>query len=309
MEVEIKCPYCESGFVEEIDSRRDEDNNNQERDRSLPLWAPILLGMLGDPSRRRRHEREEEDERGETDHERYFESILRRRRRSNAILRLLQGIRASESNNTENEREEHVILINPFNQAIILQGTFDSSQTQNRNHDTPDSLGDYFIGSGLEMLLQHLAENDPNRYGTPPAKQEAVEALPTVTIKENLQCPICLEDFEIGTEGKEMPCKHKYHDGCILPWLELHSSCPVCRFQMPFDGSKDTIGSRDGNVVESTSGDRERGNGRSSLDPMPWHFSGLLSMSDSGNGDNSSSPSSSSPSSSTGSTNSRRDDN
>lgn len=103
----------------------------------------------------------------------------------------------------------------------------------NSSNQPIGSLGDYFIGPGVDMLLQHLAENDPTRYGTPPAQKEVVEALPAVTIDETLQCSVCLEDFEIGTEAKEMPCKHKFHGGCILPWLELHSTCPVCRHQLP----------------------------------------------------------------------------
>nr|GEU33920.1 E3 ubiquitin-protein ligase SIRP1-like [Tanacetum cinerariifolium] len=54
------------------------------------------------------------------------------------------------------------------------------------------------------------AENDPNRYGTPPAKKDAVEAMLTIKIKEDsIQCSVCLEEFEIGTEARQMPCKHR----------------------------------------------------------------------------------------------------
>ncbi|MCL7028598.1 hypothetical protein MKW94_026750, partial [Papaver nudicaule] len=276
LEMEMKCPSCLSGFVEEMSGEtsieEEEETVDLGADRSLSLWARILLGMLsGSNSRRRRgrmgeQEEEEEEEQGdeegeeeeheeeeveawreETELERELESIQRRRRRSSAaILQLLQGLPmpsgrrrpSGTSGNSETERErvrEAVFLINPFDQSLILQ---DGSSLDSEN--TPHgSLGNYLIGPGLEMLLQHLMENDPNRYGTPPTQKDAIEAMPNVTVTENLQCSVCLDDFEIGLEAKQMPCKHKFHSECILPWLELHSSCPVCRYQMPStDASK-----------------------------------------------------------------------
>ncbi|KAB5548028.1 hypothetical protein DKX38_011434 [Salix brachista] len=107
----------------------------------------------------------------------------------------------------------------------------------------PDgNFGDYFIGSGLEQLIQQLAENDPNRYGTPPASKTAIEALPTMKVTEemmksemNNQCAVCKDEFEGGEEVKGMPCKHVFHEDCIMPWLKMHNSCPVCRYELPTD--------------------------------------------------------------------------
>ncbi|XP_020588755.1 E3 ubiquitin-protein ligase RING1-like [Phalaenopsis equestris] len=103
------------------------------------------------------------------------------------------------------------------------------------------SFGDYFIGPGLEQLIQQLAENDPNRYGTPPAAKTAIASLPDVKIAQDqlasdeAQCAVCKESFEIEEMVKQLPCKHLFHKDCILPWLELHNSCPVCRYELPTD--------------------------------------------------------------------------
>ncbi|XP_051187469.1 E3 ubiquitin-protein ligase RING1-like [Lolium perenne] len=104
------------------------------------------------------------------------------------------------------------------------------------------SFGDYFVGPGLEQLIEQLAENDPNRYGTPPAAKSALSTLPDVVVTdamvaaaEGAECAVCKEDFSPGDGAKQMPCKHIYHADCIVPWLELHNSCPICRFELPTD--------------------------------------------------------------------------
>ncbi|EHA8591883.1 putative E3 ubiquitin-protein ligase SIRP1 [Cocos nucifera] len=203
-----------------------------------------------------------------------------------------------------------MIVISSFNQAIILQGTFDSDQDSG-NTGVGASLGDYFVGPGLDLLLQHLAENDPDRYGTPPAQKEAVNALPTVKIEECMNCSVCLEDVVIGTEAKEMPCKHRFHSGCLLPWLDLHSSCPICRFQLPADESKVSNGSSNGDNRAEGSGEdggdeNGGGNGNRFWLPVPWPFNGLFSLSGSENGGNSSS---NSPSSSASGSDSHAEEN
>eukprot|EP00252_Welwitschia_mirabilis_P010005 TRINITY_DN23022_c0_g1_i1.p1 TRINITY_DN23022_c0_g1~~TRINITY_DN23022_c0_g1_i1.p1 ORF type:complete len:346 (-),score=37.81 TRINITY_DN23022_c0_g1_i1:264-1301(-) len=102
------------------------------------------------------------------------------------------------------------------------------------------SFGDYFMGPGLENLIQQLMENDPNRYGSPPTAKSAIEEMPMVKITqahlssdEAASCAVCKDTFQEGAAARQMPCKHTYHSDCIVPWLELHSTCPVCRYQMP----------------------------------------------------------------------------
>uniref|UniRef100_A0A453Q901 RING-type domain-containing protein n=3 Tax=Aegilops tauschii subsp. strangulata TaxID=200361 RepID=A0A453Q901_AEGTS len=49
------------------------------------------------------------------------------------------------------------------------------------------------------------------------------------------QCAVCMDDFLLGAAAKQLPCNHVFHKDCILPWLDLHSSCPVCRHELPTD--------------------------------------------------------------------------
>lgn len=96
--------------------------------------------------------------------------------------------------------------------------------------------GDYFLGGGLEDLIEMLARND--RRGPPPAARSSIDAIPAVKINQrhlrgDSHCPVCKERFELGSEAREMPCKHLYHSDCIVPWLVQHNSCPVCRLELP----------------------------------------------------------------------------
>lgn len=153
-------------------------------------------------------------------------------------------------------------------------------------------------------MIEQLAENDPNRYGTPPASKSAVQAMPTIKVDEAMlksdlaQCAVCKDDFERGTVVKQMPCKHVYHDDCILPWLELHNSCPVCRYELPTDdadyesrGNSREDGVSRGNVGGG-GGDAAGGSGgprivrRSLTLSLPWFVRGFSeSGSDSGGED------------------------
>ncbi|KAL6876373.1 hypothetical protein ACP4OV_012945 [Aristida adscensionis] len=43
-------------------------------------------------------------------------------------------------------------------------------------------------------------------------------------------CTVCLGAFQRGETVRLLPvCLHLYHVECIDPWLEKHSTCPLCR--------------------------------------------------------------------------------
>lgn len=204
---DILCPSCNSGFVEEFQNPNPNPTPEPFLSDPLSLFLSQFIPSANPTNLSRPGRIAESSFAQET-----FDPVL-------YLLNLLANRRAS---------------------GIDYQFVFDDNQSGS-GFSLPANIGDYFMGPGFEQLIQQLAENDPNRYGTPPASKSAVQGLPSVNVDEALlksdlaQCAVCKDDFELGTVVKQMPCKHVYHDDCILPWLELHNSCPVCRYELPTD--------------------------------------------------------------------------
>lgn len=135
--------------------------------------------------------------------------------------------------------------------------------------------------ANLEGILEHLTaelnnNNNHSRHGPPPAPRSAIDALPKIKISQNhlnrdSHCPVCKDKFELGSEGRIMPCEHMYHSDCIVPWLVQHNSCPVCRFELPQTGGSNgrRVSDDEINFVttprrnDNNDGDREEGGGSS----------------------------------------------
>ncbi|KAH0687128.1 E3 ubiquitin-protein ligase SIS3 [Solanum tuberosum] len=95
-----------------------------------------------------------------------------------------------------------------------------------------------FEAAGQEMrgMGQDATSYHPGLYLSQ-AQREAVEALiqelPMFRMKtvptDCSECPICLEEFDVGNEVRGLPCAHNFHVACIDEWLRLNVKCPRCR--------------------------------------------------------------------------------
>ncbi|KAK4254933.1 hypothetical protein QN277_008005 [Acacia crassicarpa] len=226
---DVACPHCQSGFVEEIHNQPSSDHHH---------LSPFPPSIFPDSA--------------PTSYD--FSRQGFRRRRRNAGNR------------------------SPFNPVIVLRGPVDGAAVGGDQEESsfelyyddgdgsglrplPPAMSEFLLGSGFERLLEQFAQIEMNGFGrpeNPPASKVAIESMPTVVIEEthvgsDAHCAVCKEAFELGTEAREMPCKHIYHSECILPWLSMRNSCPVCRHELPSD--RNTVDSRmSGQVDDETVG-------------------------------------------------------
>ncbi|KAG0463305.1 hypothetical protein HPP92_019374 [Vanilla planifolia] len=69
-----------------------------------------------------------------------------------------------------------------------------------------------------------------------PAARSVVESLPSVflTVEDNnTHCAVCKDEISLAEKVKRLPCLHHYHEYCIVPWLAIRNTCPLCRFELP----------------------------------------------------------------------------
>uniref|UniRef100_A0A5B7C2F0 RING-type E3 ubiquitin transferase n=1 Tax=Davidia involucrata TaxID=16924 RepID=A0A5B7C2F0_DAVIN len=225
----VICPYCDSGFVEAVDTAPSSDSP-----RRFPAAAMYMMG----------------NNRSDSD-------------RSTSL-----GFRRSRRNNGDRS---------PFNPVIVLRGPAEAAGGDDGGgggersfelyyddgagsglRPLPATMSEFLMGSGFDRLLDQLAQIEINGFGRPeqpPASKAAVESMPTIEIvaghiNTESHCAVCKEAFVLGTEAREMPCKHIYHSDCILPWLSLRNSCPVCRHELPSDATNSS-GSENGNQSQA----------------------------------------------------------
>ncbi|XP_010541407.1 PREDICTED: E3 ubiquitin-protein ligase RDUF2-like [Tarenaya hassleriana] len=216
----VSCPHCDGGFIEEIE------------DSAAAAAAASEVRSVNHPRR----------------------SVIRRRRSSrrpsfNPVI-VLQGGGERDSG----EQEDGALDRRAF------EFYYDDGSGSGLR-PLPDSVSEILMGSGFERLLEQLSQIEARtagigRSGNPPASKSAIESMPRIEISDchannDAHCAVCTEAFEPGTEAREMPCKHIFHGDCIVPWLSIRNSCPVCRFELPSDPNRR---SNDNDTEEHTVG-------------------------------------------------------
>lgn len=174
---------------------------------------------------------------------------------------MLEGIIYSDSDSEseenfspfekENIEYENYLLfaelpdISVMDEIIDLDSEENSSDSDSFLYNHPESYSEYDSEYDIEYDIEYDAEYD-TEYDYYPEFLETFELeseFDSATILQNLPiilvdfdrlskhnvCTICLQNFNLKESARLLPCKHYYHEACIMPWIEKRNSCPCCR--------------------------------------------------------------------------------
>ncbi|KAG7278189.1 hypothetical protein CRUP_002151 [Coryphaenoides rupestris] len=203
---ELTCPRCESGFVEEVaeGSSLLTQSTTEVSEDTNPLLTELLLrqhiSLLADPV------------------------VADTSPAPGPDHTVAGGERVGVSEVTSLSQEAST--------AATDSGRSEQTSHQpglERRSSRPDHMPAVeWIHSGITLLGQLEGT------GPPPAEKDMISSLPTVSVSQEqtecrLECPVCCERYSLGEYVRQLPCLHYFHSDCIVPWLELHDTCPVCR--------------------------------------------------------------------------------
>uniref|UniRef100_H3DCY3 RING-type E3 ubiquitin transferase n=1 Tax=Tetraodon nigroviridis TaxID=99883 RepID=H3DCY3_TETNG len=241
------CPICESGFIEELSEERSTENGSastsstRDQNHSVfesmdhqhfltfpPGYGPFTLGIFDEGFDFRTRLNAEDNRETENRREREMAS----RQRYSA-----RQPRGRHVPRRQSARHEGVPTLEGIIQQLV-NGIIAPTAMPNIGmgpwgmlHSNPM---DYAWGAnGLDAIITQLLNQFENT-GPPPADKERIKSLPAISITEEhvgagLECPVCKEDYSVEETVRQLPCNHLFHNDCIVPWLEQHDTCPVCR--------------------------------------------------------------------------------
>lgn len=101
-----------------------------------------------------------------------------------------------------------------------------------------------YTQEALDRIITNLMEANPQSNAAAPASAEAIARLARKPLDEEMlgpelkgECTICIDDMGVGDMATVLPCRHWFHDECVVLWLKEHNTCPICRAAIDGDAA------------------------------------------------------------------------
>ncbi|XP_071764413.2 E3 ubiquitin-protein ligase RNF115 [Centroberyx gerrardi] len=239
---DLICPRCDSGFIEEVteDSSLLEDSTTAASEDSNTLFSELWQLLFMERSALLSHPPASESDPDAGEQVSAGQTGPPPQEPSGATDPREPESSSQPGRDRRASRPEQMPAVEGIVQQF-LAGLFANNGNPGA---TPASLSsmlqlhsnpaDYAWGQGgLDAVITELL-GQLESTGPPPAEKEMISSLPTVSVSQEqtdcrLECPVCREEYSLGESVRQLPCLHYFHSDCIVPWLELHDTCPVCR--------------------------------------------------------------------------------
>lgn len=133
------------------------------------------------------------------------------------------------------------VLNTLLNSSLLVNGT-----SMNGREIFETALRQLDSGEGSPMILEYLmalSEHDfKTLEGVDDDFLDKLERVDVSSLPELAECPICTSKYSDNEYPLivKLPCRvqndskkeHIFDLDCIAPWLKLHSTCPLCRFDV-----------------------------------------------------------------------------
>ncbi|XP_015438566.1 PREDICTED: E3 ubiquitin-protein ligase RNF115 isoform X2 [Dufourea novaeangliae] len=249
------CPRCASGFIEELQSGSNDSNSGMDvssEDLSdndyIPLHNLVERGVMDMLGLSNRGQTSDTPNRNNVPIN--LNNVNRRR------LNWFPSTADTRHPQSGRGRQDDAMSVENFIQDFLLTLSGAGLGHPVTQDGQPPVLflanpGDYVWGQdGFDAIVTQML-NQMDGTGPPPLPRKQIDEIPTTAVTQNqvdskLQCSVCWEDFKLSEPVRQLPCQHLYHAPCIVPWLELHGTCPICRQslgdQTSAEANQDTVG-------------------------------------------------------------------
>ena len=173
----------------------------------------------------------------------------------------------ANAQNNNNMRNYNLFFIpfnvSPFSGSVnrhpydfaVFEGPIGNNDNSNPSDNFfLDNFASNFISNFINPMARIIFINNmQNQHeGNPPAAKTSIEKLKHFKMEKKYckksesdsnklefpECSICLMEINEGQDTILIPCGHMFHDNCVTKWLNMHNTCPLCRFELPTDNTE-----------------------------------------------------------------------
>ena len=129
-----------------------------------------------------------------------------------------------DDDENENRIGDGICIEDGISIEDMFNPMFNRGFTNHRYSNMDDNMDINTHDNSLENLLTNIGNLDIG-LGRENIEQYGCK----ITITEEIECSICLNNYEIGSEFYNMKCMHSFCKICAELWFESRSFCPLCK--------------------------------------------------------------------------------